>query len=158
MGLDRDFGRAFAKSQLGAGVELPRAGTVFISVKDRDKAAMVPLGRRLAELGFQLVATAGTQHYLERQGLAVRRINKVLEGRPHVVDAMKNGEIHLVFNTTEGAAAIRDSFAIRQTALVGNIPYYTTVSGAKAAVLAIAALAAGALEVAPLQSYFHGEF
>jgi carbamoyl-phosphate synthase large subunit len=158
MGLDRDFGRAFAKSQLGAGVELPRAGTVFISVKDRDKAAMVPLGRRLAELGFQLVATAGTQHYLEQQGLAVRRVNKVLEGRPHVVDAMKNGEIHLVFNTTEGAAAIRDSFAIRQTALVGNIPYYTTVSGAKAAVLAIAALAAGALEVAPLQSYFHGEF
>jgi len=158
MGLDRDFGRAFAKSQLGAGVELPRAGSVFISVKDRDKAAMVPLGRRLAELGFQLVATAGTQLFLEAEGLAVRRVNKVLEGRPHVVDAMKNGEIHLVFNTTEGAAAIRDSFAIRQTALIANIPYYTTVSGAKAAVLAIAALAAGALEVAPLQSYFHRQF
>ncbi len=158
MGLDRDFGRAFAKSQLGAGVELPRAGSVFISVKDRDKAAMVPLGRRLAELGFQLIATAGTQLILEAEGLAVRRVNKVLEGRPHVVDAMKNGEIHLVFNTTEGAAAIRDSFAIRQTALIANIPYYTTVSGAKAAVLAIAALAAGALEVAPLQSYFHRQF
>jgi carbamoyl-phosphate synthase large subunit len=158
MGLDRDFGRAFAKSQLGAGVDLPTRGTVFISVKDRDKAAMVPLGRRLVEMGFGLIATAGTQRYLEAEGLPVARVNKVLEGRPHIVDAMKNGAVQLVFNTTEGAAAIADSASIRQTALLGNIPYYTTVSGARAAVAAIAALAAGTLEVAPLQSYFNRGF
>jgi carbamoyl-phosphate synthase large subunit len=158
MGLDRDVGRAFAKSQLGAGVDLPTRGTVFISVKDRDKAAMVPLGRRLVEMGFGLIATAGTQRYLEAEGLPVARVNKVLEGRPHIVDAMKNGAVQLVFNTTEGAAAIADSASIRQTALLGNIPYYTTVSGARAAVAAIAALAAGTLEVAPLQSYFNRGF
>ncbi|MFZ5791614.1 MAG: carbamoyl-phosphate synthase large subunit [Pseudomonadota bacterium] len=158
MGLDRDFGRAFAKSQLGAGVDLPTRGTVFISVKDRDKAAMVPLGRRLVEMGFGLIATAGTQRYLEAEGLPVARVNKVLEGRPHIVDAMKNGAVQLVFNTTEGAAAIADSASIRQTALLGNIPYYTTVSGARAAVAAIAALSAGTLEVAPLQSYFNRGF
>jgi carbamoyl-phosphate synthase large subunit len=158
MGLDRDFGRAFAKSQLGAGVDLPVKGTVFISVKDRDKASMIPIGRKLVEMGFALIATGGTQRFLESEGLPVARINKVLEGRPHVVDAMKNGRIQLVFNTTEGAAAIADSASIRQTALLGNIPYYTTVSGARAAVSAIAALAAGPLEVAPLQSYFKRGF
>jgi len=158
MGLDRDFGRAFAKSQLGAGVDLPVKGTVFISVKDRDKAAMIPIGRKLVEMGFSLIATGGTQRFLESEGLPVTRINKVLEGRPHVVDAMKNGRVQLVFNTTEGAAAIADSASIRQTALLGNIPYYTTVSGARAAVAAIAALAAGPLEVAPLQSYFKRGF
>jgi carbamoyl-phosphate synthase large subunit len=158
MGLDRDFGRAFAKSQLGAGVDLPTRGTVFISVKDRDKAAMIPIGRKLVEMGFTLIATGGTQRFLEGEGLPVTRINKVLEGRPHVVDAMKNGRIQLVFNTTEGAAAIADSASIRQSALLGNIPYYTTVSGARAAVAAIAALAEGPLEVAPLQSYFKRGF
>ncbi|QEX21099.1 carbamoyl-phosphate synthase (glutamine-hydrolyzing) [Hypericibacter adhaerens] len=158
MGLDRDFGRAFAKSQLGAGVDLPTKGTVFISVKDHDKSAMIPLGRKLVEMGFTLIATAGTQRFLAGEGLPVTRINKVLEGRPHVVDAMKNGRVQLVFNTTEGAAAIADSASIRQTALLGNIPYYTTVSGARAAVAAIAALAAGPLEVAPLQSYFKRGF
>jgi len=158
MGLDRDFGRAFAKSQLGAGVELPMAGTVFISVKDRDKAAMAPLGRKLVEMGFSLLATGGTHQFLTQAGIPVERINKVLEGRPDIVDAMKNRAVQLVLNTTEGAAAIRDSFAIRRAALMTNIPYYTTVSGARAAVAAIAALRAGALEVAPLQSYFHRTF
>ncbi|MGD9743269.1 MAG: carbamoyl-phosphate synthase large subunit, partial [Dongiaceae bacterium] len=158
MGLDRDFGRAFAKSQLGAGVELPMAGTVFISVKDRDKAAMAPLGRKLVEMGFSLLATGGTHRFLTQAGIPVERINKVLEGRPDIVDAMKNGAVQLVLNTTEGAAAIRDSFAIRRAALMANIPYYTTVSGARAAVAAVAALRAGALEVAPLQSYFHRTF
>ncbi|GIK99215.1 MAG: carbamoyl-phosphate synthase (glutamine-hydrolyzing) [Alphaproteobacteria bacterium] len=158
MGIDRDFGLAFAKSQLGAGVRLPEKGTVFISVKDRDKGAMVEIGRRLIGMGFELVATAGTATYLASQGIPVKRINKVLEGRPHIVDAMKSGEVQLVFNTTEGAQAMADSFSLRQTALLGNIPYYTTVAGARAAVAAIAALEGGDLEVAPLQSYFMGSF
>ncbi|MGQ0663302.1 MAG: carbamoyl-phosphate synthase large subunit [Pseudomonadota bacterium] len=158
MGIDLGFGHAFAKSQLGAGLSLPLAGTVFISVKDRDKAAMVGPGRRLSALGFRLVATVGTAEYLRRAGLEVGRVNKVLEGRPHIVDAMKNGDIQLVFNTTEGAASHADSFSLRQAALLGNIPYYTTVAGARAAVEAIEALAAGSLEVAPLQSYFDASF
>ncbi len=158
MGIDSDFGRAFAKSQLGAGVRLPDAGVVFISVKDRDKPSLVESGRKLVEMGFELVATSGTATYLEAQGIAVRRVNKVLEGRPHIVDAMKSGNVQLILNTTEGAQAIADSFSLRQTALLGNIPYYTTVSGARAAVAAIAALKGGALEVAPLQSYFKGSF
>ena len=158
MGIDRDFARAFAKSQLGAGNGLPLKGTVFISVKDRDKPAMVAPCRRLVEMGFRLVATGGTAAYLQGQGLPVSPVKKVLEGRPHVVDAMKNGEVQLVFNTTEGAQAIADSFSLRQAALLGGIPYYTTVAGARAAVEAIAALARDDLEVAPLQSYFRASF
>ena len=158
MGIDGDFGRAFAKAQLGAGVMLPETGTVFVSVKDRDKPAMVAIGRQLADMGFALIATAGTAAWLQAQGLPVRRVNKVLEGRPHIVDAMKSGDVQLIFNTTEGAQAIADSFSLRQTALLGNIPYYTTVSGARAAAAAIAALKGGDLEVAPLQSYFKGSF
>ncbi|MEX1204303.1 MAG: carbamoyl-phosphate synthase large subunit, partial [Dongiaceae bacterium] len=158
MGIDRDFARAFAKSQLGAGTRLPLQGTVFISVKDKDKPAMVAPGRELVAMGFRLIATEGTAAYLAGQGLPVGRVNKVLEGRPHIVDAMKNGDVQLVFNTTEGAQAIADSFSLRQTALTDSIPYYTTVAGARAAVAAIAALASGDLEVAPLQSYFKGSF
>ncbi len=153
MGLDHDFGRAFAKAQLGAGVVLPDAGAVFVSVRDRDKDAIATLAAALHGLGFRLLATSGTATHLERAGLPVGRLNKVLEGKPDVVDAMINGEVQLVFNTTEGAQAIRDSFSLRHTALVHNIPYYTTVAGARAAVAAIAALRAGRLEVAPLQSY-----
>jgi carbamoyl-phosphate synthase large subunit len=158
MGLDLDFGHAFAKSQLGASSSLPLAGTVFISVRDRDKAAMIDPCKRLAAMGFKLIATRGTTEHLRRAGLEVAIINKVLEGRPHIVDAMKNGEVNLVFNTTEGAQAMADSFNLRQTALLGNIPYYTTVSGARASVEAIAALRAGSLAVAPLQSYFKSSF
>jgi carbamoyl-phosphate synthase large subunit len=158
MGLDLDFGHAFAKSQLGSSSNLPVGGTVFISVKDRDKAAMLEPARRLAEMGFKILATIGTAGYLREAGIAVTVINKVLEGRPHIVDAMKNGEVQLVFNTTEGRQAIADSFSLRQQALLGNIAYYTTVSGAKAAVEAIAALRSGSLEVAPLQSYFETSF
>src|SRR5579883_367483 len=155
MGLDADFGRAFAKAQLGAGVDLPRAGTVFVSVRDRDKAALVEPCRRLLEMGFSLVATTGTARYLaETAGLPAATVNKVLEGRPHIVDLMLSGSVQLVFNTTEGAQATADSFSLRRTALTNNIPYYTTVSGARAAVQAIAALKSGALEVATLQSYF----
>jgi len=154
MGLDRDFGRAFAKSQLGAGVDLPVEGTVFVSVRDRDKEAVVAPSRGLLAMGFRLVATRGTAAYLAGQGLAVESINKVLEGPPHVVDAMIDGQIQLVFNTTEGAKSIEDSFSLRRTALTCGIPYYTTIAGARAAVRAIEALKHGSLEVASLQSYF----
>ncbi len=158
MGLDRDFAMAFAKSQLGAGITLPRAGTVFISVRERDKPALVPIARHLSELGFRLMATRGTHRHLTDAGLPVVLVNKVLEGQPHVVDAMINGEVQLIFNTTEGAQALSDSFSLRRTALVNNIPYYTTVAGARAAVDAISALQAGSLEVAPLQSYLSGSY
>ncbi len=158
MGIDVDFGRAFAKSQLGAGLSLPLSGTVFVSVKDRDKPALVAPCLKLVEMGFELVATRGTAAFFLQAGLPVRLINKVLEGRPHIVDAMKNGEIHLLFNTTEGAQAVADSFSLRETALLNNIPYYTTVAGAKAAIEAIRCLKAGKLEVAPLQSYFRASF
>jgi carbamoyl-phosphate synthase large subunit len=158
MGLDGDFARAFAKAQIGAGVKLPESGTVFISVKDRDKEPMVELARELLAVGFTIVATGGTADRLEAAELPVTRINKVREGRPHVLDSMKSGEIDLVFNTTEGAKAIADSFSLRRTALTHAIPYYTTVSGCVAATRAIQALRAGQLEVAPLQSYFEGSF
>jgi carbamoyl-phosphate synthase large subunit len=153
MGLDLDFGRAFAKSQLGSGTRLPLQGCVFVSVRDRDKAALIEPCRRLVEMGFSLAATEGTATALSSANLPVSRINKVRDGRPHIVDHMLNGEVQLVFNTTEGAQAIADSFSLRRTALTHAIPYYTTVAGARAAVQAIAALRAGSLEVAPLQSY-----
>jgi len=158
MGLDRDFARAFLKSQMGAGVHLPASGRVFISVRDRDKPAITALARSLSEMGFQLVATGGTAKHLAAAGVAVEAIKKVYEGRPNIVDAMISGSIDLVVNTTEGAKAIADSFSLRRTALTRQIPYYTTLSGARAAVQAISALRGGQLEVAPLQSYFMGSF
>ena len=158
MGLDTDFGRAFAKAQLGSGVDLPVAGTVVISVRDRDKPAMVELAKRLIEMGFKVIATRGTAAYLRQAGHAVDVVNKMLEGRPHIVDAMKSGQVELMFNTTEGAQARVDSFSLRRTALTNNIPYCTTVAGARATVEAITALKCGKLEVAPLQSYFKGAF
>ena len=153
MGLDENFGRAFAKSQIGAGVKLPTGGTVFISVKEGDKELIAAPARELLAMGFSLVATRGTARVLESQGLPVTTINKVLEGRPHVVDALKNGEINLVFNTTDGAQALADSSSIRRAALTLKVPYYTTLAGAAAVTQAIQALRAGSLEVAPLQSY-----
>ncbi|MGA8399682.1 MAG: carbamoyl-phosphate synthase large subunit [Stellaceae bacterium] len=154
MGLDSDFGRAFAKSQLAAGIDLPLSGAVFVSVRDGDKAALVEPCRQLIEWGFELVATRGTAAKLGESGLVVTVVNKVQEGRPDIVDEMRSGRVQLVFNTTEGAQAIADSFSLRRTALTHNIPYYTTVAGARAAVQAIGALRRGSLEVAPLQSYF----
>jgi carbamoyl-phosphate synthase large subunit len=153
MGLDFDFGRAFAKSQLGSGTELPLRGRVFVSVRDEDKPALVEPCRQLVEMGFALVATSGTAQALSDCGLPVTPVNKVSQGRPHIVDLMLSGGIQLVFNTTGGAQAIADSFSLRRSALTNNIPYYTTVAGARAAVQAIKALRAGSLEVAPLQSY-----
>jgi len=140
MGLDSDFGRAFAKSQIGGGVKLPLSGTVFISVKDDDKALTAGPAAQLIAMGFDIVATRGTARYLQASGLPVRLINKVLEGRPHIVDAMKNGEISLVFNTTDGAQALADSASIRKTALAMKIPYCTTMAAAAASTQAIEAL------------------
>ncbi len=153
MGLDADFGRAFAKAQLGSGTDLPLSGAVFVSVRDQDKEALVAPCRQLAAWGFELVATRGTAKKLSEEGLPVTPVNKVREGRPDIVDEMRSGRIQLVFNTTEGVQAIADSFSLRRTALTHNIPYYTTVAGARAAVQAIGALRKGSLEVAPLQSY-----
>jgi len=153
MGLDRNFERAYAKSQIASGSTFPETGTAFFSVKDRDKPAILAAARTLRELGFKLIATGGTATYLEQAGLQVTRINKVLEGQPHIADAIKNGDVQLVFNTTEGAQAIADSFSIRQSALMSRVPYYTTAAGIRAVVKGLEASRAGALEVNPLQSY-----
>jgi carbamoyl-phosphate synthase large subunit len=154
MGLDREFGRAFAKSQLAAGVDLPLEGTVFISVRDHDKQAVIGVARDLLAMGYRLIATRGTATFLSEQGIAVEKVNKVLEGSPHIVDAMIDGDVQLVVNTTEGAKSIEDSFSLRRTALTTGIPYYTTIAGARATVRAIQAMKNGSLEVASLQSYF----
>jgi carbamoyl-phosphate synthase large subunit len=153
MGIDRDFELAFGKSQLGSGQSLPTEGTVFVSVKDSDKERMVAPVRQLEAMGFKIIATRGTKRHLEANGIKCEVVNKVLEGRPHIVDAMKNGDVALVFNTTEGAKALADSKDIRRTALLHHIPYYTTLAGAVAVTRAIKALKAGTLKVAPLQSY-----
>tara|TARA_R110000787_G_scaffold16622_4_gene50248 strand:- start:529 stop:3774 length:3246 start_codon:yes stop_codon:yes gene_type:complete len=158
MGIDEDFGHAFLKSQIGAGMSLPDKGTVFVSVKDRDKAPMAELCKRLVDMGFGLMATSGTATYLTERGLPVKKVNKVLEGRPHCVDELLSGKIQLVINTTEGAQAIADSRSIRETALIHNVPHYTTVAGASAAVEAITALQGGNLAVKPLQDYFTVSF
>ncbi len=158
MGIDRGFARAFAKSQVAGGTVLPDRGTVFVSVKDSDKSALVEIARTLQSVGFSLMATAGTADALKAAGIDSHRVKKVLEGRPHIVDNMLSGHVDLVINTTEGAQAIRDSFSLRHTALTHNIPYYTTVEGARAAVRAIEALRGGHLEVTPLQTYLVGSF
>jgi carbamoyl-phosphate synthase large subunit len=158
MGLDSNFGRAFAKSQLGAGSAMPVDGVVFVSVKDSDKAALVKPVKRLIDFGFSVVATGGTADFLRKHGIEAQRVNKVLEGRPHIVDLMKDGKVQLVFNTVDGAGALTDSFNLRRTALMNKIAYYTTVAGAKASVEGIAALREGPLDVAPLQSYFKSLF
>ena len=154
MGIDRDFGRAFAKSQLAAGVDLPLAGTVFVSVKTADKKAFIPICRELVQMGFNILATSGTASYLEAAGVLAQPINKVSEGRPHAVDAMRSGEIQLVFNTAHGAASIKDSFSLRQTALSAGIPYYTTASGSKAAMDAIKSMKHDNRHVKSLQQRF----
>jgi carbamoyl-phosphate synthase large subunit len=155
MGIDTSFEIAFAKSQIGGGTNLPRAGTVFVSVRDADKPRILPSIKLLVSLGFKCIATSGTQRYLAEQGVEADKINKVLEGRPHIVDAIKNGEVQLVFNTTEGAAALADSRSLRHAALLHKVPYYTTLSGAVAAAQGIKAYLGGDLEVRALQSYFN---
>ncbi|HTZ01653.1 MAG TPA: carbamoyl-phosphate synthase large subunit, partial [Xanthobacteraceae bacterium] len=154
MGLDRDYNIAFAKSQLGGGTRVPKSGTVFVSVRDADKPRILEATRLLAGLGFRILATSGTQRYLAAQGVEAVKINKVAEGRPHIVDAIKNGDVQLVFNTTEGATALADSRSLRRAALLHKVPYYTTLSGAVAAAQGIRAYLGGDLEVCALQSYF----
>jgi carbamoyl-phosphate synthase large subunit len=158
MGLDTSFARAFAKAQLGAGVRLPMQGAVFLSVKDSDKAAMVPLARRLTEMGFGIIATRGTAARIREAGLEVRQVAKVLDGRPHCVDAIQSGEIQMVINTASTPQSVSDSFDIRRSALTQGVPHFTTIAGARAAVHAVAAMKSGPLEVAPLQSYFRSPF
>jgi len=154
IGLDASFGVAFAKSQLGSGTQVPKAGSVFVSVRDADKQRILPTMKLLSDLGFTILATGGTQRYLVENGVPAERINKVLEGRPHVVDAIKNGGIHLVFNTTEGAGALSDSRSLRRAALLHKVPYYTTLAGAMAAAEGIKAYLEGDLKVRALQEYF----
>ncbi|MGW8136594.1 carbamoyl-phosphate synthase large subunit [Sphingomonas zeae] len=154
MGIDPDFTTAFAKSQLGAGTVLPTEGAVFISVKDSDKEQIVPAARMLAEAGFAIVATGGTADYLDRAGVTVEKINKVAQGRPHIVDRIKDGGITLIFNTTEGWQSLKDSKPIREAALGQKIPYFTTAPASVEAAKAIAASGTRGLEVRPLQSYY----
>src|SRR6266576_1202697 len=157
MGIDRSFEIAFAKSQLGGGTRVPRKGTGFVSVREIDKTRIKDAVRLLFSLGFKVMATSGTQRFLTDSGVPTEKVNKVLEGRPHIVDAITNGDIHLVFNTTEGPQALADSRSLRRAALLHKVPYYTTLSGAVAAAQGIRAYLGGDLEVRTLQSYFSSE-
>jgi carbamoyl-phosphate synthase large subunit len=154
IGLDRSFDVAFAKSQLGGGTKVPTSGTVFVSVREDDKPRILDAMKMLSGLGFKIVATGGTARFLEQNGVPAQKINKASEGRPHVVDAIKNGGIQLVFNTTEGAQALADSRSLRRAALLHKVPYYTTLAGAVAAAQGIKAYKGGDLEVRALQDYF----
>ncbi|MGQ3685265.1 MAG: carbamoyl-phosphate synthase large subunit [Candidatus Loosdrechtia sp.] len=155
MGMDMDFGRAYAKSQIAADVGLPLTGTVFISVRDRDKRSMVSISKKLLQMGFRIVATQGTAKVLFGHNISVTPVLKVIEGRPNIVDHIKNNEVQLVINTIEGKAAQKASYSIRRTALIHHVPYFTTVAGAVAAVKAIEALRNGSLDVKSVQEY-HG--
>ncbi|BBF70825.1 carbamoyl-phosphate synthase large subunit [Sphingomonas bisphenolicum] len=154
MGIDSDFATAFAKAQIGAGTMLPTEGTVFISLKDSDKPVILPAARKLVDMGFRLIATGGTAQYLEEQGIAVQRVNKVAEGRPHIVDKITDGDVQLIFNTTEGWQSLKDSKAIRTSALRQKVASFTTAAASVAAADAIEALRGHALEVRSLQSYY----
>ncbi|EJW21931.1 hypothetical protein IMCC14465_03250 [alpha proteobacterium IMCC14465] len=153
MGLDTNFATAFAKSQIGSGTVLPVEGTAFISVRNDDKSKIAPLAAELLALGFKVLATSGTCKLLEENGLAVSQVNKVLEGRPHIVDAMKDATVELVINTTQGEQSLADSKSIRRTALEMKIPYFTTIAAAEAAISGIKAIQSGTLNVRSLQDY-----
>ena len=154
MGIGSDFDLAFGKALIGGGMRLPDGGTVFVSVKDADKDNIVPAARKMVELGFSIIATGGTADHLASKGLPVERVNKVLQGRPHIVDRLTDGEVQLVFNTTEGWQSLKDSHSIRSTALARKVPYFTTAAGSLAAARAIEALRGHALEVRSVQSYY----
>ena len=154
MGLDKTYDMAFAKAQLGAGMRMPLSGTVFVSVKEPDRAKVLSSVKKLVELGFHIKSSGGNHAYFESKGVATTKINKVLEGRPHIVDAIKNGDIQLVLNTTETRSSESDSKSIRQTAVMQKVPYYTTLPGIISATKAIAAMKADKIEVRPLQDYF----
>jgi len=154
MGIDSDFDLAFGKALIGGGMRLPDGGTVFVSVKDADKDNIVPAAQKMVELGFSIIATGGTADHLASKGLPVERVNKVLQGRPHIVDRLTDGAVQLVFNTTEGWQSLKDSHSIRSTALARKVPYFTTAAGSLAAARAIEALRGHALEVRSVQSYY----
>ncbi|KQM98098.1 carbamoyl-phosphate synthase large subunit [Sphingomonas sp. Leaf25] len=154
MGIDLDFATAFAKAQMGASIVLPRTGTVFVSVKDGDKPVILPGVELLVRMGFAIVATGGTADYLEAQGVPVERVNKVAQGRPHIVDRIFDGDIAMIFNTTEGWQSLKDSESIRASAQSQKVPYFTTAPASVAVARAIEALASRSLEVRPLQSYY----
>ncbi|MDP9057029.1 MAG: carbamoyl-phosphate synthase large subunit [Pseudomonadota bacterium] len=154
MGLDTDFAIAYAKSQLGAGTILPQSGVVFVSVKDSDKKVILPAVRQLVDLGFTIIATGGTQKYLADAGVVVAQVNKVAEGRPHIVDRIVDGEVAFIINTTEGWQSLKDSQSIRASALNSKVPYFTTAAASVAATAAIAALRRAKLEVRSLQDYY----
>jgi carbamoyl-phosphate synthase large subunit len=154
MGIAADFASAFLKSQLGSGIELPAGGTLFVSVKDSDKPIIVPPVRALLEFGFKVIATGGTAEYLQAEGLDVSEVNKVAQGRPHIVDRIKDGEVALIFNTTEGWQSHKDSASIRASALMAKVPYFTTAASSAAVVRAIAVLRERSLEVRSLQDYY----
>ena len=153
MGIDRNFGLAFGKSQLAAGQKIPLSGTVFISVKDTEKAAVLPVAAGLLDLGFKIVATKGTSKFLTEKNVVNELVNKVREGRPHVVDMIKNGEIHLVINTTSDKKAIAESYSIRRASLNLNVPYTTTLAGAKATLAAIRSMSREEMKVRTVQEY-----
>jgi carbamoyl-phosphate synthase large subunit len=153
MGIGDNFGIAFAKAQAAAGYELPKSGTVFISVHDGDKQKVLPVARQFIELGFRLIATTGTADLLKDNGIPTDHVFKLKEGRPHVVDRIKSGQIQLVVNTTLGKKTTSDSYDIRRTTLIYNIPYATTISGAKAIAEAVSALQKGDWDVKTLQEY-----
>jgi carbamoyl-phosphate synthase large subunit len=156
MGVDSSFGLAFAKSQLAAGQKLPLSGTVFISVRDEDKMALLETVFKFYDMGFEIIATRGTAAFFSQHGISIQRVNKVREGRPHVVDMIKNGEIDLVINTTSSKKAVSESYSIRRAALTFKIPYTTTLAGARATALAIKAITEGKLEVKAIQEYHRG--
>jgi carbamoyl-phosphate synthase large subunit len=154
MGIDADFGRAFAKSQVAANGPLPSGGTLFLSVRDKDKATVAGLAREFAELGFRLLATEGTAAAIQRAGIPVERVYKVTEGvRPHIVDRMKNGEVAMVINTPEGRSARKDSYSIRRTAVTMGIPYFTTMAAALALAEALRSLRQREMGIRSLQEY-----
>jgi carbamoyl-phosphate synthase large subunit len=155
MGIDSDFGWAFVKSQAGAGAMLPTAGTAFLSVKQEDRVLACDVAWRLGALGFRITATSGTAEHLRENGMIVNTVNKVQEGRPHIVDHIKNGDVALVINTVKTAAAQADSLSIRREALHKGVPYYTTMRGALAAVMGIEAVIKKGLTIRSLQEY-HG--
>jgi carbamoyl-phosphate synthase large subunit len=154
MGIDADFGAAYAKSQYAAGQKLPLSGSVFVSVSNHDKQSIVEVAARLSKAGFEIIATSGTAAFLSEKGIPAKTIRKVSEGRPHAVDAIKNGEVALLINTSTGSRAAKDGYAIRRAALLHGVPYVTTVAGAKATCAAILAVQEKALDVCALQDYY----
>jgi carbamoyl-phosphate synthase large subunit len=153
MGIDKDFGRAYIKSQIAAGQNLPKKGNVFISVRDRDKRSVVFIAKKLKDLGFNIYSTSGTAAALEKNGIEVKQLPKVAEGRPNVLDLMKDGKIQMVINTPTGRIPRQDEIKIRSHVILYNIPYTTTISGAQATVNGIEMLIKKELDVKSLQEY-----